>query len=274
MLRRILGEDILLKLDLAQGLPKVKLDPGQFEQAIINIAINARDAMPKGGTLTITTEAAQKQVAVMIRDTGTGMAPDILARIFEPFFTTKEKGRGTGLGLSMVYGVVKQSGGDITVQSEPGKGSTFRILLPVSTDEPRSKRPRPKAKTAPRGIETILLVEDEESVRHIASKILKAKGYEILSAENGEKALEVLRAHTGAIHLLLSDIVMPGMNGKQLALEAGKLRPGLRTLFISGYTNEVVSKHGVLESGTDLLLKPFTPESLASKVREILDRDG
>ncbi|HAH05985.1 MAG TPA: hypothetical protein DCM05_05550 [Elusimicrobia bacterium] len=276
MLRRILGENIQIALNLAPGLPKVKVDPAQFEQAIINMAINARDAMPEGGVLTITTEKAleEERVALTIRDTGEGMTPEVQARIFEPFFTTKEKGQGTGLGLSMVYGIIKQSGGDISVQSEPGKGATFRILLPVSTEAAPARKPKAKAPTAPRGTETILLVEDEDSVRSLAMKILERKGYEVLSAENGEQALRLLRERRGAVHLLLTDVVMPGMNGKQLCLEAGKLIPGLRTLFISGYTGEIVSKQGGLPRGTQLLLKPFTAEALASKVREALDGDA
>jgi PAS domain S-box-containing protein len=287
MLPRLIGEDIALALALDPTLAQVKADPGQVEQVIMNLAVNARDAMPDGGQLTIQTANVNLDAAythqhpgsrvgsyVMLRvtDTGTGMDPEIQAQIFEPFFTTKERDKGTGLGLATVYGVVKQSGGYIAVDSEKGKGASFSVYLPrvehavaaldLSTVPPV---------TSVRGSETILLVEDEESLRKLADMFLRDNGYQVLAAGDGAQALQLARQHTGPIHLLLTDVVMPGINGRVLAERLAPGQPGMKILYMSGYTDSFIAGHGVLEAGSHLLHKPFTEETLTRKVRELLD---
>jgi signal transduction histidine kinase/CheY-like chemotaxis protein len=286
MLRRILGEDIDYVQVLAPDLGVVRADPGQIEQVLMNLVVNARDAMPEGGKLTIETtnmeideEYASRHVAVepgayvllAVTDTGRGMDEQTKARLFEPFFTTKEKGKGTGLGLSTVYGIVKQSGGNIWVYSEPGRGTTFKIYLPR---ELAATATAAKPRTVPRrstGTETILLVEDEEALRKVARRALDAAGYTVLSAADGDEALLICAQHVGDIHLLLTDVVMPRMSGRALAQELSKTRPTLKVLYMSGYTDNAIVHHGVLDAGTHFLGKPFTAADVTRKVREVLD---
>jgi two-component system cell cycle sensor histidine kinase/response regulator CckA len=287
MLRRIIGEDIELVTVLSKDLGKVKVDPSQIEQVIFNLAVNARDAMPSGGKLAIETanveldeEYARAHVSVApgryvrlsISDTGSGMTQEVKERVFEPFFTTKEKGKGTGLGLSMVYGIVKQSNGNIWVYSEPGRGTTFRIYFPRTEEDTDTLYVREEAASFPRGSETILLVEDEESVRDLANRLLKQQGYTVLEAANGQEALRVAKEHVGeTIHLLLADIVMPQMGGKELADWLKISRPNVKVLYMSGYADNAIVHHGVLDPGTHFLQKPFSLKALSSKVREVLD---
>jgi two-component system cell cycle sensor histidine kinase/response regulator CckA len=287
MLRRILGEDIDFALKLAPGLGLTLADPGQVEQVLMNLVVNARDAMPGGGGLTIETsnvevdeEYAVRHVAVKpgayvqlaVSDTGCGMDQPTMARIFEPFFTTKEKGKGTGLGLSTVYGIVKQSGGNVWVYSEPGQGTTFKIYLPrePSVAAEAAIKPSPEPHQAS-GTETVLVVEDEEALLRIAVRALEAAGYTVLQAANGEGALETSARHAGDIHLLLTDVVMPRMNGELLARELSKTRPSVKVLYMSGYSEGAVGHQGMLDPGTQLLAKPFTSAGLTRKVREVLD---
>jgi two-component system, cell cycle sensor histidine kinase and response regulator CckA len=287
MLRRIIGEDVHLVLRLAPDLGIVKADPGQMEQVIMNIAVNARDAMPKGGTLTIETgdvdldeesvsqpvgAKSDPHVMISITDSGTGMDEQTKARIFEPFFTTKEPGSGTGLGLSTVYGIVKQSGGSISVHSEIGQGTTFKVLLPRETSgvvAPTSHLPGRTGVSERR--RTILLVEDEAMVRDAARRILSGAGYTVIEAGSGEEGLAAGERHVGTIDLLLTDVVMPGIGGKTVAERLARVRPGTKVLFMSGYTDDAIVNHGVLEPGTQFLAKPFTHASLLAKVREMLE---
>jgi PAS domain S-box-containing protein len=288
MLRRVIGEDIQLVTLLAKDLGRIKTDPGQIEQVILNLSVNARDAMPHGGKLIIETGNveldegyARSRVGVKpgpyvmfsMTDTGCGMSPEVKEHVFEPFFTTKEKGKGTGLGLSTVYGIVKQSGGNIWAYSEPDKGATFKIYLP-RVDEPLKEiRERVVSEELPRGSETILAVEDEEKVRKLAVQILKGQGYTVLEASHGEEAMKVAKEHGGdGIQLLLTDVVMPGMSGSELAKTLGSLLPKMRVLYMSGYTDNAIVHHGVLEEGVNYIQKPFTVGALARKVREVLDR--
>jgi two-component system cell cycle sensor histidine kinase/response regulator CckA len=289
MLCRILGEDIELVTLLAEDLGKVKTDPGQIEQLIMNLSVNARDAMTSGGKLTIETanmelgeEYARAHISVTpghyvmlsVSDTGVGMSPEIKENIFEPFFTTKEKGKGTGLGLSTVYGIVKQSGGNIWVYSEPGQGTTFKIYFPRVEEEERVLNHRETTGPLLQGKETILLVEDEASVRSFAARVLHGHGYTLLEAVNGDEALRLAQEHAGEeIHLLLTDVVMPKMGGKELADRLKILWPDIRVLFTSGYTDNAIVQHGVLNPGIHFLQKPFSPEALARKVREVLERE-
>ncbi|MBM4279106.1 MAG: PAS domain S-box protein [Deltaproteobacteria bacterium] len=285
MLHRIIGEDIGLVTFFAEELGRVKADPGQMEQVIINLSVNARDAMPKGGKLTIETanveldEAyAKRHIAVKpgfyvmlsISDTGVGMPPEVKERLFEPFFTTKEMGKGTGLGLSTVYGIVKQSGGNIWVYSEPGQGTTFKIYLP-RVDEPLEERKEEVIQEVTKGDETILVVEDEETVRKLAVRLLKKQGYQVLEAPDGGQAFILCEKYEGSIHLILSDVVMPGMSGRELVERLQKIHPEAKILYMSGYTDNVIAHHGILEKGIEFISKPFTLESLARKVREVLD---
>jgi PAS domain S-box-containing protein len=286
MLQRIIGEDIDLVTSLAADLWLVEVDPAQIEQVIINLAVNARDAMPAGGQLTIEVAnvvldetytaqhlAAQpgKHVLLAISDTGIGMSQEVKAHLFEPFFTTKEVGKGTGLGLATVYGIVKQSGGHIWVYSEEGRGTTFKIYLPCVKGSPRPlTRPRGMA-DAPRGQETILLVEDDDAVRNLAQRVLQGQGYTVLEARNGQEALHISAQHAHPIHLLLSDLVMPGVGGHALALQLVQTRPDLKVVLMSGYADHAVARHGLLESGFAFLQKPFSPVALANKVRQALD---
>jgi PAS domain S-box-containing protein len=287
MLRRMIGEDIELVTLLAEDLGRIKADPGQIEQAILNLAVNAKDAMLNGGKLTIETanvkldeNYARSRIGVIpgdyvmlsMSDTGGGMAPETKERIFEPFFTTKEKGKGTGLGLSTVYGIVQQSGGNIWVYSEPGLGTTFKIYLPRIEEGTESLRPAAVPTKSLQGSETVLLVEDEEMVRKLACTVLEKNGYTVLEASNGDEALDVVQGRNGnPIHLVVTDVVMPGMSGRQLADRLVSLRPELKVLYMSGYTDNAIVHHGVLDPGIAYIQKPFTPDALASKVREILD---
>jgi PAS domain S-box-containing protein len=286
MVRRIIGEDIELVTFLTEGLGRVRADPSQMEQAIINIVVNARDAMPRGGKLTIETsnmeldEAyAKKHIAVKpgpyvmlsISDTGVGMTPEVRERVFEPFFTTKEMGKGTGLGLSTVYGIVKQSGGNIWVYSEVGKGTTFKIYLP-RVEEPLEELKEEAIKEIPQGSETVLIVEDEEVVRKLALRLLRKQGYKVLEASDGGKAFLLCEEYKEPIHLILTDVVMPGMGGRDLVERLKRIHPEARALYMSGYTDNVILHHGILEKGIDFIQKPFTLESLARKVREVLDK--
>jgi PAS domain S-box-containing protein len=288
MLLRLLGESIGLRLEADAALGQVKVDPGQFEQAVINLAVNARDAMPGGGRLTIETRNADldeghvgqhpdarpgRYVLVSVSDTGHGMDAATRARIFEPFFTTKGPGRGTGLGLAMVYGFVQQSGGHIEVESEVGRGTTFKVYLPRSDESVPSGRSSQDFVMLPGGTETILLVEDQDAVRSFARHVLLAGGYRVMEARDGEEALRVAQQCQGPIHLLLTDVVMPRMTGPHLAERLVRDRPDLRVLFMSGYAEEAITLCGVPVAGSTFLQKPFNPARLARKVREVLDTD-
>ena len=286
MLPRLLGEDIEVSLSLEPELGSVKADQSQIEQVIMNLAVNSRDAMPAGGKLKIQTANAHLDqaytrthpgsrigdyVLLSVTDTGTGMDPAILAHIFEPFYTTKERGKGTGLGLATVYGIVKQSNGYIWVDSAPGKGASFQIYLPLHVGQSAANQQRPDAGERLHGSEQILLVEDSEPLKKLAQKFLEAGGFRVLSAGSGEEAMEVAARHGGTFDLLLTDVVMPGMNGRVLAEQLLPRHPGMRVLYMSGYTDSFIAGHGVLEPGTHLLHKPFTDEVLIRKVREVLD---
>jgi nitrogen-specific signal transduction histidine kinase/CheY-like chemotaxis protein len=286
MLGRLIGEDIRIEVRLAPDLGRVKADPGQIEQVLLNLATNARDAMPQGGTLTIDTQnaglddtavrrhlaaAPGEYVMLAVSDTGCGMPPEVQARVFEPFFTTKPRGIGTGLGLSTVYGIVKQSGGDISVYSEPGRGATFKVYLP-RVDGPVGARPALVGPDVPvSGSETILLVEDNRGLRELARKVLERLGYAVLDAADADQALHLSEQHAGPIHLLLTDVVMPGMSGVALVERLTPTRPAMKVLYMSGYTDEAVVAAGVLPQRVTFLQKPFTPDSLARKVRQVLD---
>jgi signal transduction histidine kinase len=283
MLTRIIGEDVDLVVQLLPSLWPIQADPAQLEHVIVNLVVNARDAMPQGGTLTIETanvvenqsyetEGAKRgpYVTLTIRDTGIGMSADVQAHLFEPFFTTKEVGKGTGLGLALVYGVVQQSGGHIRVESMPGQGSTFRIYFP-KTREVRQETEAKRLDDKPAGSETILLVEDEAVVRSLVRQILLSQGYSVLEAENGATALRIAQDYQHPIHLVLTDVVMPGMHGRELVEQLLPQRPQLRVLYMSGYTDDRVLQHGVLHSSMNFLQKPFTPDQLVKKLRDILD---
>jgi len=286
MLQRVIGEDIDLLTILSPGLASVKADPGQIEQVLMNLLVNARDAMPAGGRLTIETadvvldtDYARTHVAVnpgryvmlAVSDNGCGMDAETQARIFEPFFTTKELGKGTGLGLSTVYGIVKQSGGNIGVYSEPGRGTTFRIYLPRIEEAAEAVEPGKAREQLPRGSETILLVEDEAGVRTLAKTILQTQGYTVLDAAQGKDAFLLSGQHEGLIHLMVTDMVMPEMSGREVAERLKPLRPNMKVLFMSGFTDKAMVHHEELDQGMAFLQKPFTPQTLARKVREVLD---
>jgi two-component system cell cycle sensor histidine kinase/response regulator CckA len=286
MLQRLIGEDVELATTLTDEPVTVLIDPGQLEQVIMNLAVNARDAMPNGGKLTIETadpmmdaEYARdhwpsnpgKFAMLAVTDTGTGMDEGTRAQIFEPFFTTKETGQGTGLGLSTVYGIVKQSNGFIWVYSEPGFGTTFKIYLPL-VDEPAAKcGGSAKLSPAPTGTETVLLAEDAAAVRVAARQILERSGYTVLEAPTGKDALIIASKRQAPIHLLLTDVVMPEMSGRELAEQFAEFRPASKVLYMSGYTNDAIVRHGILQPGIAYLQKPFSPDALARKVREVLD---
>ena len=289
MLRRVIGEDIEMVIQLAEDLGRVRADVGQIEQVIMNLAVNAKDAMPSGGKLTIETANVELDesyarshvdvrhghyVMFSVSDTGVGMTPEVRERIFEPFFTTKEMGKGTGLGLSTTYGIVKQSEGHIWVYSVQGKGTTFKIYLPRVNEPLEEIRKDVLKEELPRGNETILIVEDEEDVRKLAGKILEKQGYRILESFNGDDALVACERRKSPIHLMLADIIMPGMSGSELAKLLKPLYPEIKILYMSGYTDNAVVRHGVPEKGVNYIQKPFTMEGLARKVREVLDKDS
>ncbi len=286
MLRRLIGEDIQLVTVLDPKLQRVKVDPGQVEQILMNLAVNARDAMPKGGKLTVETknvvlDSAYSRrhgnvipgpyVMLALSDTGAGMDSQTQARIFEPFFTTKGPGKGTGLGLAMVYGIVKQSGGNIWVYSEPGHGTTFKIYLPTVEDEAEAIHESSLMFERKKGTETILLVEDEDAVRMLLLDILQVEGYTVLQASNGYEALEICEEYSDPIHLLMTDVVMPGMSGSQLVERLTANCRDVKVLYMSGYTDDAIVHHGVLDPGVAFLQKPFTPNGVAEKVREVLE---
>jgi CheY-like chemotaxis protein len=286
MLKRLLGEDVDLLTVLDPALGKLRTDVGQLEQVLMNLAANARDAMPRGGKLTIETanmlvdqtyERSHAEVKpghyvmLAVSDTGSGMDEKTKAGIFEPFFTTKEEGKGTGLGLAMVHGFIKQSGGHVLVYSEPGIGSTFKIYLPECQGATLASPPPPPAiEPAPNGHETVLLVEDEASVRTFARYVLQRDGYTVLEAAEGAAAVELAVAHQGTIHVLVTDVVMPGTDGRRLADRIVALIPGIKVLFLSGYADAAVVRHGILSSELAFLQKPFSPPALLRKVRSLL----
>jgi len=285
MLRRLIGEDIELVTRVPSTPVAVRADPGQLEQVLMNLAVNARDAMPRGGKLTIEAAVvdpddafrrehpdvpAGRQVMISVTDTGVGMDPEVSKHIFEPFFTTKEKGKGTGLGLATVYGIVTQSGGHVEVETAPGQGTRFRIFLPAVEVAPAIAPAAPEEVVG--GSETLLLVEDEAALRSLGQEILRDQGYKVLAAGSGGEALELARNHTAPIHLLVTDVVMPGMDGRELADRLAPLHPETRCLFMSGYTDDAIVRRGVWEEGMPFLQKPFSIDALALKVREVLDQ--
>lgn len=286
MLRRLIGEDIELVTLLDSAIGSVRVDPGQVEQVVINLVVNARDAMPQGGKITIETSNVDlgddyvkrhfevkpgPYVMMVISDSGTGIAVEIQNQIFEPFFTTKDKDKGTGLGLATVYGIVKQNGGDIFVYSHPGEGTVFKIYLPRVNEPAQGERRQAVRADLPKGSETILLVEDEDIVRRVAARALTKQGYKVLEARSGKDALEVTSVYTDPIHLLLTDVVMPGMNGRQLAEVLGASHSQLKVLYMSGYTENIIVTRGILKPGLAFLEKSFTTQSLCQKVRDVLD---
>ena len=285
MLERTIGEDIQLVMFLCDGVARVKADRGQIEQVLMNLVVNARDAMPSGGKLTIETANVSldetyardhfpvvpgRYVMFAVSDTGVGVDAEIQRYIFEPFFTTKEKGKGTGLGLSTTYGIIKQSGGYIWVYSEPNKGSTFKVYLPwVAANE--DAMPKTEMALSLEGNETILLVEDAEGLRKLAQECLENKGYRVLAAKDAQEALTISKQNRGPIHLLLTDVVLPGIGGRELARQLVPMHPETRVLYMSGYTDNAIVHHGVLEPGIAFLQKPFTVNNLWQKVRDVLD---
>jgi len=288
MLRRIIGEDIELVTAYAPDPWQVEADPGQMEQIIMNLAVNARDAMPKGGKLTIETanvkldagyfrdhgveSKAGPYVMLEVMDTGSGMDRETQARIFEPFFTTKRLGRGTGLGLSTVYGIVKQNKGHIWVYSEEERGTIFKIYLPRADAKTEGLKKEQPSVHSLEGSETILVVEDDEMLRKMAERMLEGSGYRVLTARDGKEALEILGSHGGPIHLMLTDVVMPGMSGRDLSEQLKSTVPEIKVLYMSGYTNDTIADHGILEKDVEFIQKPFSRKDLASKVREVLDK--
>jgi nitrogen-specific signal transduction histidine kinase len=283
MLGRLIGEDVTLTCRLNAQPGTVKVDPGQFNQVLMNLVVNARDAMPQGGVLTIETATValdgsqgggftaappSRYFLLTVSDTGIGMDEEVKRRLFEPFFTTKEVGKGSGLGLSTVYGIVRQSGGWIGVDSEPGRGTTFRVYLPLAV-EAASQAPEPAQSTL-EGHETVLVVEDEPAVRDLACLALRLRGYQVLEAANGDDAVAISTRHPGPIDLVLTDVIMPGIAGRELVERLRVQRPEARVLFMSGYAGDEMSRGGVPETGTPYLQKPFDAQSLAASVREAL----
>ncbi len=282
MLQRLIGEDVELVVRVAEKLGAVKVDVGQFEQVIMNLVVNSRDAMPAGGTLVVDAVNRDLDATTLVRgephpgawvlirvsDSGEGMDAEVLARVFEPFFTTKPAGLGTGLGLAMVYGIVTQSGGFIDVQSERGQGSTFGVYLPLANGVDLAEAPAPGAVEELRGTETLLLVEDQDALRELLCRALRQLGYRVLEAASGAAALVVLGELE--VDLLVTDVVMPGLSGRELADRVVAFHPGVGVLFMSGYTSDVLGRHGVLDPGVHLIQKPFTSRELAVRVREVL----
>jgi two-component system cell cycle sensor histidine kinase/response regulator CckA len=286
MLERLIGEDVRIVLALRPELAPVKADRGQVEQVVMNLAVNARDAMPQGGTLTIETANVEldehyakthrtvtpgRYVVLTVTDTGTGMTPGVQARLFEPFFTTKEVGKGTGLGMATVYGIVTRSGGSIGVYSEVGKGTSFKVYFPRAAGadivvEAPAPMARPHA-----GTQTVLVVEDEEGLRALARRLLHRLGYTVLVAANADEALRLFEANP-SIDVLLTDVVMPGSSGPELTRQLVEQRPALRVIYMSGYTEDAIVQHGILKPGIAFLNKPFNSEALGAKIREVLDR--
>ncbi|MGQ9699417.1 MAG: PAS domain S-box protein, partial [Armatimonadota bacterium] len=289
MLRRLIGEHIELKTVFGENLWCVKADPSHMEQVVMNLVVNARDAMPDGGRLIIETanvyldkEYAQhhqpvqpgRYVMLAISDTGCGMDAETLAHAFEPFYTTKEKGKGTGLGLATVYGIVKQSGGYIWVYSEPGKGTTFRVYLPAVDGEPNVPEEVSYRSPDLAGDETVLLVEDEDAVRSLLKGVLASYGYTVLDASNGSEALDVAAKYQGPIHVVVTDVVMPEMGGRALTEKLVQQRPDVKVVFMSGYTGDAIAHHGVLDEGVEFLQKPFPLEAVAAKIRSVMSGQG
>ena len=285
MLRRLIGEDVELTVRLNPSLGRVKTDPGQVEQIIVNLAANARDAMPGGGKLTIETANADlgdlyagqhadvapgQYVMLAVSDTGAGMDRETQARIFEPFFTTKERGKGTGLGLATVYGIVKQSQGHIWVYSEPGHGSTFKVYLPRIEEAAEITAALSMPSPSVSGSETVILVEDDDTVRRLVRQVLSCHGYTVMECRSPEEALGMSSNYSGHIHLMVTDVVMPGGSGPELAQRITAQRPETQVLFMSGYTDDAIVHHGVLDAGVAFLAKPFTPDELLRKVRKVL----
>ncbi|MEJ2052938.1 MAG: response regulator [Calditrichaceae bacterium] len=287
ILHRIIGEDIDLIAAYADDLRYVKADPSQLEQVILNLVINSRDSMPRGGRITIETENVYLEnplnegdepsqtgmhVMMAITDTGIGMDENTRVKIFEPFFTTKEKGKGTGLGLSTVYGIVKQSGGSIVVHSEPGKGSTFKVFLKAIEEDVRPHIDQHKTADQLDGKETILVVEDEGPVLNLMTKVLEQHGYTVFVSASAEEALDFLKKNKDPIDILLTDVVLPGINGHELAKTVIKSKPEITVIYMSGYTDQVIGKEGILDENTDYIQKPFSPFFLLKKLREVLDK--
>ena len=285
-LRRIIREDIDLAVIAGPHLGLINADPGQIQQIIMNLAVNARDAMPTGGKLIIETSSVEfdaryvekhlatvegRYVMLAISDTGIGMDEEVRARVFEPFFTTKEKGKGTGLGLATVYGIVKQNGGFIWVYSEPGNGTTFKIYFPLARAKAARAIAVERDECSLGGSETVLVVEDEDAVRGLACRILRSLGYHVLESSDGKGALRIVGEYEGTIHLIVTDMIMPGMSGKELVSKIGETRPGVKSLFISGYTDNSVVHQGILDPKIAFLQKPFTVKAFALKVREVID---
>jgi CheY-like chemotaxis protein len=286
LLRTTIGENVDdLQTVLEADLPLIKADRGQIDQVVMNLAVNARDAMPDGGTLEIETAtfyvdaqyADRREInpgtyaRLSVSDTGTGMTQDVADHAFDPFFTTKPHGQGTGLGLATVYGIVTQAGGDVSIYSEPGLGTTIRVTLPETSESVSEGRDVPPDVPMPANGETILLVEDEDIVREPTRRILERRGYTVLTAGNAEDALTILREHSGDIGLLLTDVIMPGRSGKELSVEVAELRPATKVLFMSGYSQDVIVHRGVLEAGVRLLEKPFSTDDLVRKVHDALE---
>ena len=289
LIERIIGEDIEFKAIHASGPLLVRVDPTQLEQVVVNLIANARDAMPSGGKLTVEVASVEldalyaathpevvpgPHVMIAVSDTGSGVSDEVREHVFEPFYTTKEGSGGTGLGLATVYGVVKQSGGSIGVYSEPGSGAAFKVYLPRVFETPEAPAVPSVEPEVPAGTETILLAEDDEAVRAIAVLALSRAGYRVLAADGGPMALELAADHAGVIHLLVTDVVMRAMSGRQLAEELGRVRPETRILYMSGYTENTIVHHGVLDPDIEFLAKPFTPTALVNKVRGLLGDQG